>query len=668
MRKIFTLMISAMFVAGVFAQRPEGVIMKASVSPVIDAEVDEVWAEANIYPIDKPFQSEVPTVEGTTWKALWDEFGIYVLVECLDDQWWPNYLGDGGADYLFDKPEIYFDVNVVLDDGGGASGANGHYQLAPGPTEGQTDGTPLSATFQGGAAAATYSITVKEPNANYEYFIPMDALTNGDGLDVTSTIGFDVTMIDRDEGDATRKRAVWANIGEITESWVNMDDCGYVTFDGAEIEVYVESVSIEDAVIDENNGTVQIIATVLPENADIRDVKWSVENGTGKATIDKDGVVTGLLDGTVTVTALAKDGSWMEDQCTVTISNQIVTAADINIIRNGFFKQVNDDGTAAEWSGARQVVDGAMFIPAALKENPDWWLESTSNQSGFGLNATDSYTFSFVAWSEASDTLYVDFEDAREAVGYNRFGTSAHEFSAGLSDGSADYQSQWEFETNTEATYYLIDENLIFNEWEEASSEVFNIMGGLHQAGGIFIDEIVLYNNNDKDLLTPDYIPVTEVVVSGGSQVAVDATLQMAAAVTPGDATLTDVRWSVVNGTGEATIDASGLLTGVSVGVVTVVATAKDDSGVTGVIDVTVGVTGISQKSVNALKVYPNPAVNELNVVLNSENTTVSIYNGVGQKMDEAVVSGSEYKFDISSYAAGIYFVKTQTSIAKFVK
>ena len=75
MKKIFTLMISAMFVAGVFAQRPEGVIMKASTPPVIDAEVDEVWAEANVYPIDKPFQAEVPTVDGTTWKALWDECG-----------------------------------------------------------------------------------------------------------------------------------------------------------------------------------------------------------------------------------------------------------------------------------------------------------------------------------------------------------------------------------------------------------------------------------------------------------------------------------------------------------------------------------------------------------------------------------------------------------------
>jgi hypothetical protein len=123
-----------------------------------------------------------------------------------------------------------------------------------------------------------------------------------------------------------------------------------------------------------------------------------------------------------------------------------------------------------------------------------------------------------------------------------------------------------------------------------------------------------------------------------------------------------------VNGTGYATIDAAGLLTGDTAGLVTVVATAMDDSGVMGVMDVTVGVVGISQKSVETLSVYPNPAVNELNVVLTSENTRVSIYNGVGQKMIELVVSGTEYKFDISSYAAGIYFVKTETAIAKFVK
>ena len=52
-------------------------------------------------------------------------------------------------------------------------------------------------------------------------------------------------------------------------------------------------------------------------------------------------------------------------------------------------------------------------------------------QAGFGLNTTDTYTFSFVLWSEAPDTFYVDFEDP--ANGYNRFGTSTNAYSTGLS-------------------------------------------------------------------------------------------------------------------------------------------------------------------------------------------------------------------------------------------
>ncbi len=664
-------MLTATFVVGVFGQRPEGVVMKASVSPVIDDKVDEVWAEANVYPIDKAFQAEVPTVDGTTWKMLWDEFGIYVLVECKDDFWFPTYgAGGGDADYLHDKPEIYFDVNVVLDDGGGASGENGHFQVAPGPTEGQTDGTVLTNDFKGGTALATYSITVTEPNANYEYFIPFEALDAGDGIDITGTVGFDVTMIDRDEGDADRKRAVWANTGDLNESWVNMDDAGYITFDGAQIDVYVESVSLEDAVIDENNGMIQIMATVLPENADITSLKWSVENGTGRATIDQNGVVTGLLPGTVTVTGLAKDNSYMEDMCTVTISNQIVTEKDINLIRNGFFDVVKDDGTADEWSNSHEVRDGAMYIPAAETQNTRWWDgDNRALQTGFGLNATDEYTFSFVMWSEAPDTFYIDFEDP--ANEFNRFGNSTHPFAFGLSwaeEPPGEGSTQWEFVTNVEPTYYLIEEALVFERWVETTQEQFSLYGGLHGAGGVFVDEIILYNNNEKALLTPDYNPVTEVVISGGDAVSIGGTLEFTGAVTPSDATLTEVRWSVVNGTGWATIDADGILTGDSAGVVTVVGTAMDDSGEKDVLDVIVGATGISQKSVSSLKLYPNPAVNELNVVLTSENSTVSIYNAMGQKMDQVVVTGSEYKFDISSYAAGIYFVKTGTSIAKFIK
>jgi uncharacterized protein (TIGR02145 family) len=79
-------------------------------------------------------------------------------------------------------------------------------------------------------------------------------------------------------------------------------------------------------------------------------------------------------------------------------------------------------------------------------------------------------------------------------------------------------------------------------------------------------------------------IPVTAITVTGaGSATTItvnDGTLQMSVHVDPHDATDDSVTWTRINGTGEANISSSGLLTAISDGTVTVRATANDGSGV----------------------------------------------------------------------------------------
>jgi hypothetical protein len=75
---------------------------------------------------------------------------------------------------------------------------------------------------------------------------------------------------------------------------------------------------------------------------------------------------------------------------------------------------------------------------------------------------------------------------------------------------------------------------------------------------------------------------------AGANTVAEGDTLQIIATVSPTNATDASVTWSVINGTGSATIDVNGLLTAVSAGSVTVVATANDASGVSEQIVITV--------------------------------------------------------------------------------
>ncbi len=72
-----------------------------------------------------------------------------------------------------------------------------------------------------------------------------------------------------------------------------------------------------------NDGTLQMIATVLPADATVKTVKWSVKNGTGSAKIDTNGLLTALTNGAVTVTATASDGSGVFGDCEITISGQL---------------------------------------------------------------------------------------------------------------------------------------------------------------------------------------------------------------------------------------------------------------------------------------------------------------------------------------------------------
>jgi Bacterial surface proteins containing Ig-like domains len=74
---------------------------------------------------------------------------------------------------------------------------------------------------------------------------------------------------------------------------------------------------------------------------------------------------------------------------------------------------------------------------------------------------------------------------------------------------------------------------------------------------------------------------VTGITIMGGTEVNSGETLQLAVDILPADATNKSVTWSVVNGTGTATINsATGLLTGGSGGTVTVRADAEDGSGI----------------------------------------------------------------------------------------
>ncbi|MFN8206349.1 MAG: Ig-like domain-containing protein [Bacteroidales bacterium] len=670
-RKIFTLLLGILVVGGLMAQKPNGEVKMTLTAPVIDGTIDAIWDSANIYNIALPFQTETPTLgdEGeTTWKALWDDNGVYILLQVTDDVFSPCYSGCNN--WEFDKPELYFDCNYELvDGGGGQAGGNGHRQIAPGYLEAN-----LSGGVQDGGSGITYAHVVTDPNAVWEYFVPWTVLVDKDGNDFikTNPMGFDVTMIDNDTpGTAGRNRAVWSNDGTGTaanESWNSMDDCGTITFVGAPENVSVTSVAIaaDPAAITMDNGTLQINATVLPENASNKNVKWTVVGG---ASISAEGVLTAKKNGTVTVTATSKDGTAIvSDPLEITISGQFFTAAEANMLVNGDFEAGDVSGNTwpKGWGGwldgaghTLDVIGGVAFCdPKQFAEVWHYQLNQSGNDQGWTLYNDTSYVIMFDGWADVPRTINFDFED-NSGNGYTRYGDSGDPNAVGGT-------SEWNVDLTTEQTTYT--QHMTCARLLENSLFKIQFMLSL-DSNIVYLDNVVLMTLGDQELVASQ-VAATGVEITGGNTISVKAgTLQLSAAVTPAEATVASVIWSVDN-EAIATIDQNGLLTAVADGNVVVTATAGDHQGATGTVTVAVSnQVGVAELSGRSFRMYPNPVVNVLNVDTKDVNANVAIYNSVGQKVAEMISTNNQARFDVRGLAHGVYFVRVNNGAAeKFVK
>lgn len=123
--------------------------------------------------------------------------------------------------------------------------------------------------------------------------------------------------------------------------------------------------------IETNKGTLQMISTVLPADAFDKTITWSVADGTGKAIISANGLLTAKGNGTVTVKATANDGSKVIGELVVTISNQIIPKT-YKVVPLGDSKTEGafNAGTQHSWRG---------YLRAKLIEN-DYSIDYLGSQ------------------------------------------------------------------------------------------------------------------------------------------------------------------------------------------------------------------------------------------------------------------------------------------------
>ncbi|MFD0675775.1 MULTISPECIES: Ig-like domain-containing protein [unclassified Paenibacillus] len=129
-------------------------------------------------------------------------------------------------------------------------------------------------------------------------------------------------------------------------------------------------------------GTLQMEAVGIPAEAANKNVVWTVENGTGSATISSTGLLRAISNGTVTVKATAQDGSGVTGQCVITISGQTYHTYYISITSGN---DANDGlSEAAAWKSLDKV-NAATFSPGdkiLFKAGDIWNGQLRLNGSG----------------------------------------------------------------------------------------------------------------------------------------------------------------------------------------------------------------------------------------------------------------------------------------------
>ena len=104
-------------------------IKHGTVAPTIDGDPsDAVWALIDPVPVEKQFTTDPEASVTAFFKMFYTDKYLYLLVDVTDDVHYPLWKNpdDAKQNYLYDKVEVYFDVNDNLKDGGSPAhnGAN----------------------------------------------------------------------------------------------------------------------------------------------------------------------------------------------------------------------------------------------------------------------------------------------------------------------------------------------------------------------------------------------------------------------------------------------------------------------------------------------------------------------------------------------------------------
>jgi uncharacterized protein YjdB len=358
------------------------------------------------------------------------------------------------------------------------------------------------------------------------------------------------------------------------------------------------------------NVNKQLTAIVSPSNAANKTVSWSSGN-TSVATVNSTGLVTGIAAGNANITATTQDGS-KTATCVITVS-----AGQGYVIGLNEIGSVTESGDNGYWGATSFTAISDLTV-----NRMNLYVTSASGKARLGIYSSSS---------GVPGALLAQTGEISLSNGWNSgiLGSAQN-----LTSGSV-YWLAIEVNSSLTTLYYNLGPGRLRYIPYTYGAMPSPAPPGCDSRSGIY--SIYADNSNGGGP-----VMVTGINVSPtSSTISLNGTQQLTATVSPSNAANKTVSWSSGN-TSVATVNSTGLVTGIAAGNANITATTQDGSKTaTCVITVrSVAVTGVSVSPKSAsiavnttqqltAKISPSNATNKT-VSWSSGNTSVATISSIG--------------------------------------
>ena len=335
------------------------------------------------------------------------------------------------------------------------------------------------------------------------------------------------------------------------------------------------------AVINTFGGNLQMVATILPSNAN-QAVNWNIIPVTGTASISAAGLVTALTDGTVWAKAVSIQDATKKDSLLITISNQNIAVTSLTVNTQGSIPPIINT-----YGGNLQML--ATILPASANQNVNWSIIPVSGTATVSSTGLVTALTNGTVWVKAISVQNATKKDSMLITISNQI--------VPITNLTVSTQGGIPALINTNGgNLQMVATILPANANQNVSWNVVQGTGsasvsstGLVTAltnGTVWAKAVSVQDATKKDsiliTISNQIIPITNLTVStqGGIPAVINTNggnLQMVATILPSYANQ-NVNWSVISGTGAASISSTGLVTALTNGTVWAKAVSVQDA------------------------------------------------------------------------------------------